>query len=192
MRLLLLDNRDSFTYNLVQIIKEAGIEQLMVCPVDEFSSVNLHDYDRFIISPGPDLPGAYPQIFQLIDYVVLAGKPVLGVCLGHQSIAQWFGADLIQPSTIAHGIRSEILMVNSHPSLFRDLPDLMQVGRYHSWAVNPENVGRDLLVTSTLIDGMVMSLRHRELPIDGVQFHPESIMTDEGTTMIENWLTYSW
>lgn len=192
MRLLLLDNRDSFTYNLVQIIREAGIKQLTVCPVDEFRGANLHDFDRFIISPGPDLPNAYPEIFQLIDYVVPAKKPLLGVCLGHQSIAQWFGADLMQPSTIAHGMRSEIHLVNSHPSLFRGLHGLIHVGRYHSWAVNPLNIENDLLVTSTLADGMVMSLRHKVLPIDGVQFHPESVMTDEGSTMIENWLSYSW
>jgi len=190
MRLLLLDNRDSFTFNLVQILKEAGVENLSVCPVDEFRGCQLENFDRYIISPGPDVPSAYPEISQLIDFAIISGKPLLGVCLGHQSIAVKFGGELLQPVQIAHGIRSELLIKGEHPSLFRDLTHPIMVGRYHSWAVNPMKYGHDLIVTSTLADGMVMSLKHAILPIEGVQFHPESIMTDQGEKMLKNWLSY--
>ncbi len=187
MKILVLDNYDSFTYNLVHIIRELGFaEELDVFRNDKISINDVGSYDHILLSPGPGLPkdaGIMPELLK--KYA--STKNILGVCLGHQAIAESFGGDLYNLTNVFHGIATKNILTNEDP-FFTDIPKEFQVCRYHSWAVKGENLPEELSITAVDESGSIMAIRHKEFNVRGVQFHPESIMTEHGKQMIKNWL----
>lgn len=187
MKILLLDNYDSFTYNLLQLLREAGVTDLSIVKNDQLVIEDGEKYDAFVISPGPGLPNESGVTCELIRR--FAGeKKILGVCLGMQAIAEVFGGKLVQPGNVLHGETIRINPVTPVDTLFSGLEAGFDGGLYHSWAVDASCVPEELRITSLDSRGVIMSLRHKEFDICGVQFHPESIMTPMGGKMIENWL----
>lgn len=185
MKLLIFDNYDSFTYNIVHAVRQLGVEPDVVRN-DCITPGQVGDYDKIIISPGPGIPseaGILPELLRRYAPV----KPILGVCLGEQAIGECFGAQLVNLSRVYHGIQSEISIVEPD-YIFRGLPRRIKVGRYHSWVVSADNLPDCLEVTAVSDDGCVMALRHRTFDVRGVQFHPESILTPDGIKIIDNWL----
>lgn len=188
MKILLVDNYDSFTYNLAHIIEQFASE-LKVKRNNEISVEGILDFNKIIFSPGPGLPSEVKIMHQIIDRYKYT-KSILGVCLGHQSIAEYFGAQLINMPEVNHGRKFETNIINQD-YIFQDIPAIFSSGRYHSWVVNKENFPESLEITS--VDSktnQIMSLKHKELDIRGVQFHPESIMTELGNQIIQNWVLY--
>lgn len=185
MKLLILDNYDSFTYNIVHALRHLGVNP----DVHRNDCISLDDvaaYDRIIISPGPGIPseaGILPDLLKRYS----SSKPILGICLGHQAIGEAFGAKLENLSEVYHGLCTPITRVAGEP-MFDGLPERFDVGRYHSWVVSRDNLPECLEVTAVADDGSIMAMRHRTLDVRGVQFHPESIMTPDGLKMFENWL----
>ncbi|MCH5319529.1 MAG: aminodeoxychorismate/anthranilate synthase component II [Paramuribaculum sp.] len=187
MKLLIFDNYDSFTYNIVHAVRALGVEP-SVARNDQIDLREAGKYDKIIISPGPGIPSEAGILKELLaEYA--ESKSILGVCLGHQAIAARFGGSLINLPEVFHGIKSEIDIVKPD-YIFESLPDKIDVGRYHSWAVDRESIPEDLEVTAVSKEGCVMALRHKEFDVRGVQFHPESILTPEGNRIIENWLKH--
>lgn len=185
-KVLVLDNYDSFTYNLVQIIERVLNQKIDVIRNDQITLEEIDKYDKIILSPGPGIPEEAGILLDLIKKYA-STKSILGVCLGQQAIAEAFGGSLINLSEIYHGVATEAIQTNEH-KLFKDLPQTLEVGRYHSWAVNPENFPEELEITSTDSKGMIMSLKHKTYDVHGVQYHPESILTPDGETIIKNFL----
>lgn len=184
--ILMIDNYDSFTYNLVQYLGELG-EELIVKRNDEITLDEIEALapTYLMISPGPCTPNEAGISLKAIEH--FAGKiPILGVCLGHQSIAQVFGGEVIRAKTLMHGKTSSI--THEGLGLFSELPSPIDVTRYHSLIVNEENFPEELQVTAWTKDGEIMALKHKTLPIEGVQFHPESIMSQFGKEMLKNFL----
>jgi len=186
MKILVLDNYDSFTYNLVQMIEEIVIEKVDVFRNDQISLDDVDRYDKIILSPGPGIPEEAGILLDLIKKYAPT-KSILGVCLGQQAIAEAFGGSLINLSEIYHGVATESTKVSEH-RIFQNLPDMLEVGRYHSWAVNPEDFPEELEITSIDKNGMIMSLKHKIYDVHAVQFHPESILTPDGKQILENFL----
>ena len=185
MKLLIFDNYDSFTYNIVHAVRQLGIEP-DVRRNDCITLDEVDAYDKIIISPGPGVPseaGILPDLLRRYAPV----KPILGVCLGEQAIGECFGAKLENLSRVYHGIRSTI-SITTPDYLFEGLPDRIDVGRYHSWVVSREDFPECLEITAMSDDGNIMALRHKEYDVRGVQFHPESILTPDGMTIISNWI----
>lgn len=185
--LLLLDNYDSFTYNIYQLFSDIGA-QVEVVRSDKISidGIRAKDYRGIIISPGPGIP----QDAGISEEVIrqLGGEiPILGICLGHQAIGEVFGGRVVRAGEIVHGKASPIR--HSGTGLYRDLPNPTEVARYHSLIIARQNLPDVLDVTSQLDDGTIMGVRHKTLPIEGIQFHPESILTPEGRRMMQNYLT---
>lgn len=185
-RIVIIDNYDSFTYNLSHMVKALGAT-VTVVRNDQFQMSDLEAFDRIILSPGPGIPSEAGLLLDVIR--TYAGrKPILGVCLGHQAIGEVFGAKLKNIGQVMHGVATP-----SHRTqddvLFRGLPDDITVGRYHSWVVDTEGLPDCLEVTSVSDEGQIMSLRHKELDVRGIQYHPESVLTPDGKTILENWLT---
>lgn len=185
-KVLVFDNYDSFTYNLVQIIERILNQKVDVIRNDQISLDEIEKYDKIILSPGPGIPEEAGILLDLIKKYSPT-KSILGVCLGQQAIAEAFGGSLINLSEIYHGVATEAIQTNEH-KLFKDLPQTLEVGRYHSWSVNPENFPEELEITSTDSKGMIMSLKHKIYDVHGVQYHPESILTPHGETIIRNFL----
>ncbi|MDE7092209.1 MAG: aminodeoxychorismate/anthranilate synthase component II [Muribaculaceae bacterium] len=187
MKILIIDNYDSFTYNIVHAVRSLGINP-DVKRNDTFMLDELEQYDKIIISPGPGIPseaGLMPEVLKRY-----AGKkPILGVCLGHQAIGELFGAKLSNLPEVYHGISSNI-SINNTDYIFEGLPERVDVGRYHSWVVDKVGLPDCLEITAMSDDGAIMAMRHKTLDIRGVQFHPESILTPTGLKMIENWLKH--
>lgn len=192
-KILILDNYDSFTYNLVQMVEEITNGSVDVHRNDEISLEQVAAYDKIILSPGPGIPSEAGILLPLIKSYA-ATKSILGVCLGHQAIGEVFGAELINLSRVYHGVSNQIKLVASvAPSCFQNdwfksLDTEIEVGRYHSWVLNEKSVPADLEVTAVDESGMVMALRHCKYDVQGVQFHPESVLTPLGKKMMENWL----
>lgn len=188
-KLLLIDNFDSFTFNLVQLLRESGVQHtLQIVNNNTMPSELPVDFDRVLISPGPGLPEESGRLMQLIDF--LADRyPMLGVCLGHQALAMYYGAQLQQLRNSFHGER-ELLHRHAESGLFSGLAEQLYCGRYHSWVVKKESLPDSLRITATDAEGHIMAFEHRSLPVWGVQFHPESYMTEMGVAMIRNWLLY--
>lgn len=186
IKVLVFDNYDSFTYNLVQIIERVLNQKVDVIRNDQITLEEIEKYDKIILSPGPGIPEEAGILLNLIKKYA-STKSILGVCLGQQAIAEAFGGSLINLSEIYHGVATEAIQTNEH-KLFKDLPQTLEVGRYHSWAVNPENFPDELEITSTDSKGMIMSLKHKTYDVHGVQYHPESILTPDGETIIKNFL----
>lgn len=180
-----IDNYDSFTYNLVHYLEALDCE-VTVFRNDEFELSELADFDRIVLSPGPGIPNEAGSLKDVIrEYA--NSKSILGICLGQQAIAEVFGAQLINLEKVYHGIASEIT-VRAEDPLFVNLPRTLSVARYHSWSVSNTDFPDALEITSTDKNGEIMSLRHRNLDVRGVQFHPESILTPHGKQMLQNWL----
>jgi anthranilate synthase/aminodeoxychorismate synthase-like glutamine amidotransferase len=194
MRLLLLDNHDSFTWNLVELLRSTGKVTVKICTPEQYRREHLSDTDRIMISPGPGLPQEQPVLSEILSHaehsVETTGKPmpVFGVCLGLQAIALYFGGSLINLQPIVHGQPKQLIIRRRDHFLFREIPDQSEVGLYHSWAVDRQTLPECLDTLATTPDGTIMALAHKTLPICGVQFHPESIMTPLGKQMVENWL----
>lgn len=187
MKILVLDNYDSFTYNLVQMIEQISGEKIDVFRNDKITLEEVAKYDKIILSPGPGIPEEAGILLDLIKKYAPT-KSIFGVCLGQQAIAEAFGGTLINLSEIYHGVATESTQIKEH-KLFKNLPETLEVGRYHSWAVNPENFPEELEITSVDSSGMIMSLKHKTYDVHAVQYHPESILTPKGRAILENFLT---
>ena len=191
MKVLILDNYDSFTYNLVQYIEEELGHPVDVFRNDELTVAQTKAYDLIVLSPGPGIPeeaGIMPELLRNYD----GGQVIFGVCLGHQAIGEAYGGRLVNLDQVHHGIETTMTRttMGAEDVLFRDVPRDFNAGRYHSWVIAPDSLPAELEVTATGEYGGVMALRHRELPVFGVQFHPESIMTEHGRLMIRNLLNF--
>lgn len=193
---VIIDNYDSFTYNLAHLVKELGVE-VEVLRNDQFKLEELEPYEKIILSPGPGIPEEAGLLLDVIR--TYAGqKPILGVCLGEQAIGQVFGGKLINLSNVFHGIQTNVKIHKEGEStkkgilekdyIFRGLPEEISVGRYHSWVVDTEQFPEDLAVTAVSPEGQIMALKHRIYDVRGIQFHPESILTPDGKTILKNWL----
>lgn len=185
-KILLFDNYDSFTYNLVHVIKSLGYKEVDVIRNDKIELSQVKQYDKIILSPGPGIPEEAGQMLKLIKEFA-AEKSILGVCLGHQAIAEVFGAKLINIPLVFHGVQTPIRIV-SEDYIFEGLSKEILAGRYHSWVVSKDNLPEVLEVTAEDDEGVIMALKHRSLDLHGVQFHPESILTPEGVKIIDNFL----
>ena len=186
MKILLFDNYDSFTYNLLHILKELGAD-VEVHRNDKISLEEIERFDKILLSPGPGIPEEAGILLPLIRRYAPT-KSILGVCLGEQAIGEAFGATLINLTDVHHGVCSDIRIVAKDP-IFEGLEPGIRVGRYHSWAVSKENFPDCLEITAVdTEEGQIMGLRHREYDVRGIQFHPESMLTPKGKTIIENWL----
>ncbi len=187
MKILVIDNYDSFTYNLVQYIWNIKGVFPDVVRNDAIEVEEVNQWDVIILSPGPGLP-SQAGIMPLVIKTYYDKKPILGVCLGHQAIGEAFGAELKNLSHVYHGVSSNISAVFKDEQLFKDIPPVFEVGRYHSWVVNKETLPSQLIVLSNDDKGEIMAMKHAHYPVYGVQFHPESIMTPYGKKMLENFL----
>lgn len=185
MNILVLDNYDSFTYNLVQYIQEILEQKVSVLRNDAITIEEVAEYDAIILSPGPGLPSEAGIMLELIKEYA-DKKPILGVCLGHQAIGEVFGAKLENLSDVFHGVETEVVVTDTTEAIFQDIPSQFQAGRYHSWVVQQDNLPENLVVTAIAENGTIMAMRHKHFNIRGVQFHPESIMTIEGKKMLKN------
>lgn len=187
MKILVFDNYDSFTYNLVQIIEQIVGSEVDVFRNDKIALEDIEKYDKIILSPGPGIPEEAGILLELIKRYAPT-KSIFGVCLGQQAIAEAFGGSLINLSEIYHGVATESIQINAH-KIFNSLPETLEVGRYHSWAVNPDDFPAELEITSVDKNGMIMSLRHKTYDVHAVQYHPESILTPDGRKILENFLS---
>jgi anthranilate synthase component II len=186
MKVLVLDNYDSFTYNLVHIIREQPIDY-DVFRNDKIAIEDVSLYDKILLSPGPGIPDEAGIMKEVIrQYGPF--KSILGICLGHQGIAEVFGGSLYNIPKVLHGVTSTARVKDRSERLFNGVPDAFQVTHYHSWAVVPGSLPSQLKVTAENDEGLIMGIRHEQYDVHGVQFHPESIMTPEGPTIILNWL----
>lgn len=186
-KILVFDNYDSFTYNLVQMIEKIMNQKVDVFRNDEISLEEIEKYDKIILSPGPGIPEEAGILLDVIKKYAPT-KSILGVCLGQQAIAEAFGGNLINLSEIYHGVATTCKTIKESTKLFKNLPEEIEVGRYHSWAVNNENFPNELEITAVDNDRMIMALQHKTYDVHGVQFHPESILTPEGEVIIRNFL----
>lgn len=187
MKILVLDNYDSFTYNLVQMIEQIVGKKVDVFRNDEITLQNIAAYDKIVLSPGPGIPSEAGILLDIIK-TYAPTKSIFGVCLGQQAIAEAFGGKLINLKEIYHGVATNAKTVKPDTKLLKNLPENLEVGRYHSWAVDPENFPEQLETTSVDAEGMIMSLQHKNYDVHGVQYHPESILTPQGKQIMENFL----
>ena len=187
MKILVFDNYDSFTYNLVQMIEQIMGEKVEVFRNDQIELAEIEKYDKIVLSPGPGIPEEAGILLDLIKKYAPT-KSIFGVCLGQQAIAEAFGGSLINLTEIYHGVATTAQTIKKEAMLLRDLPQNLEVGRYHSWAVNPEDFPEELEITSVDENGMIMSLQHKTYDVHAVQYHPESILTPDGRKIIENFL----
>jgi len=184
---LVIDNYDSFTYNLVHLINEVGYEAV-VWRNDKFDLADVEKYDKILLSPGPGIPEEAGLLLDVIK-TYAPTKSIFGVCLGQQAIAEVFGGTLLNLGRPMHGIATPVTVVDGNEPLFWECPQTINVGRYHSWVVSKENFPSCLKITARDHKNEIMALRHETLDVRGVQFHPESVLTEYGKQMMENWLT---
>lgn len=191
MKILVFDNYDSFTYNLVHLVEKITGEKTHVYRNDELPLENVKEFDKIILSPGPGIPEEAGLLLPLIK-AYASTKSILGVCLGHQAIGQAFGGHLTNLDTVFHGVATPVHINRKLPAkdikIFDGLADEIIVGRYHSWVVDKNNFPAELEITAEDDNGYIMALRHRTLDVQGVQFHPESVLTPEGERIMKNWL----
>ena len=184
---LVIDNYDSFTYNLVHLINEVGYEA-EVWRNDKFDLADVDKYDKILLSPGPGIPEEAGLLLDVIK-TYAPTKSIFGVCLGQQAIAEVFGGTLLNLGRPMHGIATPVTVVDGDEPLFWECPQTINVGRYHSWVVSKDNFPSCLKITARDHKNEIMALRHETLDVRGVQFHPESVLTEYGKQMMENWLT---
>ena len=191
MKILVFDNYDSFTYNLVHLVEKITHTKVDVFRNDELPMEKAKEYDKIILSPGPGIPSEAGMLLPLIKEYA-ATKSILGVCLGHQAIGEAFGGTLTNLSTVYHGVATPVLVKSEklgvRSPLFDGLPDTIEVGRYHSWVINENNFPADLEITARDANGFIMGLQHLKFDVQGVQFHPESVLTPDGEKILSNWL----
>ena len=187
MKIVIIDNYDSFTYNLSHLLKELGAE-VDVIRNDKFELKDLEQYDKIVLSPGPGIPSEAGLLLDVIRTYAVR-KPILGVCLGHQAIGEVFGASLENLKEVYHGVQTEGTQLGND-YIFDGLPERVMMGRYHSWVVAKDSVPECLEVTAMSDDGEIMAMRHRQYDIHGIQFHPESVLTPEGKTIVGNFLKH--
>lgn len=186
-KILVLDNYDSFTFNLVHLIRELGWE----CTIRRNDQIQLDEivaFDKILLSPGPGIPeeaGIMKPVIREYGHC----KSILGVCLGHQGIAEVYQCSLYNMTDVLHGVSSEVSVIDAAEKLFKDVPEKFMAGHYHSWAVLPQSIQNNLVVTAINEQGLVMAITHMQYDVRGVQFHPESIMTTHGKKMLANWIT---
>ena len=185
MKVFILDNYDSFTYNLSHYVESFDVE-VCVRLNDQFELSEIEEFDKIILSPGPGLPKDAGKLMEVIQQYH-STKPILGVCLGMQAIGDFFGEKLINLETVKHGVQEEILITSPSP-IFETIDSSLLVGLYHSWAIQPFENNVNIEITSKSEFGVTMSIQHKKLPVYGVQFHPESILTPEGKKIIENFI----
>ncbi|WP_186756469.1 anthranilate synthase component II [Echinicola salinicaeni] len=187
MKILVLDNYDSFTYNLVYIVRELGFgDEMDIYRNDKISLEAVDEYDKILLSPGPGVPadaGIMPELLK--KYA--DKKDILGVCLGHQAIGEAFGAGLNNLTEVVHGVASEVKVIKED-MIFNGVPEKFKIGRYHSWVIDESTLSDELEVTAKTPDGQIMAVRHKEYKVRGLQFHPESILTEHGKQMVLNWI----
>ncbi len=216
MKILIFDNYDSFTYNLVHLVEKITHEKVDVYRNDKIALEDVKQYDKIILSPGPGLPSEAGLLLPLIKEYA-ATKSILGVCLGHQAIGEVFGGKLTNLSNVFHGVATPVKKVNgqwsmvnkedtnrqtskvneagspfaihhSRKDLFAGLNETFDVGRYHSWIVDKEDFPDELEITAEDENGFIMALQHKQYDVQGVQFHPESVLTPDGEKIMRNWL----
>ena len=185
MKIVIIDNYDSFTYNLAHLVRELGTE-VTVLRNDQFELPQLEEYSKIILSPGPGIPSEAGLLLDVIR-TYAAHKPILGVCLGHQAIGEVFGAKLENLSDVFHGVATPCHIIGDDP-LFSGIPADITVGRYHPWVVSNSDLPACLEVTAVSDEGQIMALRHKDYNVRGIQFHPESVLTPDGKKMLQNWL----
>ena len=186
MNIVVIDNYDSFVYNLVHYLEELDC-QVTVLRNDSFHMDDLKDYHKIVLSPGPGIPEESGLLKEVIK-TYAASKSILGICLGHQAIAEVFGASLTNLEEVYHDVATKAEILVSDELLFQNINTSFEIGRYHSWIVSKENFPEVLEITSKDEEGKIMSLRHRYYDVKGVQFHPESVLTPQGKMMIKNWV----
>ncbi len=187
MNILVIDNYDSFTYNLVHYLEDLNCE-VTVYRNDEFDIDEIKNFDKILLSPGPGIPDEAGLLKEVIK-TYAATKSILGVCLGQQAIGEVFGGSLINLEKVYHGVATNVNILVDNESLFDGLEKQIEVGRYHSWVVDTDDFPDVLEITSTDENGQIMSLRHKTYDVRGVQFHPESVLTPNGKKILENWVT---
>ena len=190
MKILVFDNYDSFTYNLVHLVEKITHGRVDVFRNDEIPMEDVRAYDKIILSPGPGIPSEAGMLLPLIkEYAV--SKSILGVCLGHQAIGETFGGQLVNLSSVYHGVATPIQLLSGtskKSGLFDGLPATLEVGRYHSWVVDRASFPGELEITAVDDNGFVMGLQHKKYDVQGVQFHPESVLTPDGEMILRNWI----
>ena len=187
MKIVIIDNYDSFTYNLSHAVKALGAN-VTVVRNDQFELKDLEKYDKIILSPGPGIPSESGLLLHVIrSYADI--KPILGICLGEQAIGEAFGGKLINLKDVFHGVQTPVQILNDEV-LFKSLPEKLLVGRYHSWVVSKEELPECLEITALSEEGYIMGLRHKTFDVHGIQFHPESVLTPEGIQIIQNFINH--
>ena len=189
MDLLIIDNHDSFTFNLVQLVEQSKLCNFKVVAVDLLEPELPGAFDKILISPGPGFPAGNPRLGEVIAQWGLQ-KSVLGICLGHQAIAEAFGGRLVNLAEVRHGISVAMGILDLDEYLFKGLENPFRGGLYHSWVVSERDLPEELKVTVRSEEGMIMAISHKKYDIRGLQFHPESVMTPGGSIIINNWLKY--
>ncbi len=186
-RILLIDHNDSFTYNLVHLFNETGLCKTEVTNYQEIALEQINDFDKIVLGPGPGLPKEYPHFQEVIDKFKNT-KSILGICLGHQAIGQYFGAKLLHLPQVLHG-QKILVIYKENSELFHGIKNPFNAGLYHSWVLDGQNLPKWLIPLAFTGNNHLMAFRYRNLNITGLQFHPESYMTPEGKKMIENWIS---
>jgi len=184
---LVFDNYDSFTYNLVHLVEKIMQQKVDVFRNDQIALEKVKEYDKIILSPGPGIPEEAGLLLPLIKEYA-STKSMLGVCLGHQAIGEAFGGTLVNLDKVYHGIATPIKITSERSKLLQGLGDTIEVGRYHSWIVSEKGFPADLEITAVDDNGFIMGLQHRQFDVQGVQFHPESVLTPDGEKIMRNWL----
>ena len=188
MKILVVDNYDSFVYNIVHLLYEIGVEEIDVIKNDQLDFTTIDEYDKIVLSPGPGIPenaGMMPELLKQFS----STKSILGICLGHQAIAEHFGTQLINLTEPLHGVASKIVILKND-YLFEKISSNFKIGHYHSWVVS-EEISDDLEVLAKDAFGNIMALKHKEYDIRGLQFHPESILTENGKEILTNWINHA-
>ena len=188
MKILVFDNYDSFTYNLVHLVEKILHLKVDVFRNDEIPLEKVKEYDKIILSPGPGIPSEAGLLLPLIKEYA-PSKSILGVCLGHQAIGETFGGTLVNLDTVFHGVATPIRIINQNAKILQGLEDKVEVGRYHSWIIDRRNFPEELEITAVDENDYIMALQHKKYDVQGVQFHPESVLTPCGEKIMRNWLS---
>ena len=186
MKILVIDNYDSFVYNLVHYIEQLGDYDVTVKRNDELTLAEVDSYDKILLSPGPGIPSEAGLMLEIINQYRTT-KPMLGVCLGHQAIAEVMGCELENMDEVLHGVATNLKVI-AEDQLYKGLPTSFKVGRYHSWQIKKESMMPELTITAEDDNGSILSYKHLKYPVWGVQYHPESVLTEHGLEIIKNWL----
>ncbi len=188
-KIVVIDNYDSFTYNLVHAINNLSGAEVDVYRNDRVVLKNLEMYEKFVLSPGPGVPDEAGLLKPIIKRFA-GSRSILGVCLGHQAIAEVFGGKLSNINQVFHGVATTIRILRTEDYIFKNMPDLFTAGRYHSWIVAHDELPDCFDVTAVAVNGEIMGISHKQFDVKGVQFHPESILTEYGEEIIYNWINH--